>query len=41
MKDFDYKYIGDFTFEFPNRIVYRSIFLIKTDLKENDFTVYE
>jgi len=41
MKDFDYKYIGDFTFEFPNRIVHRSIFLIKTDLKETDFIVYE
>lgn len=41
MKKFDYKYIGDFIFEFPNRIVHRSIFLIKTDLKETDFTVYE
>ncbi|NVP17328.1 NUDIX hydrolase [Candidatus Gracilibacteria bacterium] len=41
MRDFDYKYIGDYTFEFSDRIIYRSIFLIKTDLKETDFTVYE
>lgn len=41
MRDFDYKYIWDYTFEFSDRIIYRSIFLIKTDLKETDFTVYE
>ncbi|MDD2907453.1 MAG: NUDIX hydrolase [Candidatus Gracilibacteria bacterium] len=41
MEDFDYKYIGDYIFEFSDRIVHRSIFLIKTDLKETDFIVYE
>ncbi|MDD3145294.1 MAG: NUDIX hydrolase [Candidatus Gracilibacteria bacterium] len=41
MGDFDYKHIGDYIFEFPERIIYRSIFLIKTNLKETDFTVYE
>jgi len=41
MKNFNYKYIGNFIFDFPERIIHRSIFLIKTDLKEEDFTVYE
>lgn len=41
MRDFDYKFIWDYIFEFPERIIHRSIFLIKTNLKETDFTVYE
>jgi len=43
MNDFDYKYLWEFIFEHPeyNVKIYRNIFLIKTDLKETDFTVYE
>ncbi len=41
MRDFDYKHLWEFVFEFPNLITHRNIFLIKTDLKDSDFKVLE
>lgn len=41
MTKFDYKHIWEYIFEFPNIITRRNIFLIKTDLKEIDFNVFE
>jgi len=43
MNEFDYKSLWEFIFEFSDLDlkVYRNIFLIKTDLKETDFTVLE
>ena len=43
MKNFDYNYIWEYIFDFPeiNFKVYRYIYLIKTDMKECDFTVLE
>lgn len=39
--EFDYKYIWKFRSEFPDRITYRNVYFIKTNLEETDFTVLE
>lgn len=43
MTKFDYYYLWEIIYEFPelDLITYRNIFLIKTELKETDFTVLE
>lgn len=41
MNNFDFNYIWEFIFEFPSVIIHRNFFLVKTDLKEKDFTVLE
>ncbi|MDD2870965.1 MAG: NUDIX hydrolase [Candidatus Gracilibacteria bacterium] len=41
MNDFDYKYLGEYLFEFPDLLIHRHIYIIKTDLFETDFTVLE
>ncbi|MDD4151682.1 MAG: NUDIX domain-containing protein [Candidatus Gracilibacteria bacterium] len=41
MTKFAYDYLGESIYEFPEKIVYWNLFLIKTDLKETDFTVLE
>lgn len=41
MSLFDYRYLWEYIFEFPERIAYWNIFIIKTTLKQDDFTVYE
>ena len=41
MNDFDYDFLWEFIFEYPERIVHRNIYMIKTYMKEEDFTVYE
>lgn len=41
MRDFDYRYLWEFVYEYSERITHRNLFLIKTSLKEKDFTVLE
>lgn len=41
MNNFNFKHLGEFIFEFSDVIIYRNFFLIKTDLKETEFTVLE
>ncbi len=41
MKDFPYKYIWEHIQEQGDKIAHRYIYLIKTDLEEKDFTVFE
>lgn len=41
MNDFTYQYIWEQISEYNDRITYRYIYIIKTNLKESDFTVLE
>lgn len=41
MNTFDYKNIWEYIFDYPERIVHRNLFLIKTNLKEDEFEVLE
>ncbi len=41
MNDFEYDYIWEFIHEFPERKAYRHLYLIETEFKETDFTVFE
>ncbi|MDD3645925.1 MAG: NUDIX hydrolase [Candidatus Gracilibacteria bacterium] len=41
MDDFEVEYLGEFRFDLIDRIAYRNLFIIKTDMREVDFTVYE
>ncbi len=41
MTKFDYNYIWEYIYDFRDKIAHRNIFIIKTDLEESDFTVYE
>ena len=41
MINFDYKYLWEFIYEYPERITYRNLFMIKTNLEEWDFKVLE
>lgn len=43
MSEFDYDFIWEFIFDFPeqNKRIFRNIFMIKTNMLETDFTIYE
>jgi len=41
MKKFDYKYLWEYIFEYPERIVCRNLYFIETKLETLDFTVLE
>lgn len=41
MAKFDYNYLWEFIYKFPERTTHRNIFIIKTDLKEDEFRVFE